>query len=77
METEEAQAAIQRLQAALIRQGELAGQIDPTAGPRDSGNLAILVEIYAAHDAAQAAAKELIDLGVLPPDVATGADHWG
>ena len=68
METEETWAVVQRLQAALIRQSELAEQLDRAAGPRDPRNLQVLAEILSVQNETKSIRRELVELGVLERD---------
>lgn len=68
VETEEPWAVVQRLQAALIRQGELAEQLDLAAGPRDPANLQVLAEILSVQNETRSIRRELVELGVLERD---------
>lgn len=68
VETEESWAVVQRLQAALIRQSELAEQLDLAAGPRDPANLQVLAEILSVQNETRSIRRELVELGVLERD---------
>lgn len=65
METEEDWAVVRRLHAALLRQGELAQQLDPSAGPRAPKNLLVIAEILRVRDEIDSIGRELVELGVL------------
>jgi len=67
MTTDEEQAAIDRLTASVVRQGELAQLLNVELGPRDPHNLAVLVQIQEAHADARSARRDLVRLGVLEP----------